>query len=60
MFDYNEIRNQVISSIEAEGNANASEYDIDAIIDALRDMDVESIDDIDPDTYWGIIARNAR
>lgn len=57
MFDYNEIRNQVITSIEAEGNASASEYDIDAIIDALRDMDVESIDEVEG--YWEIVAANA-
>lgn len=59
MFDYNEIRNQVITSIES-GDADASEYDIDAIMDELRDMDVQDLDDIDADEFWDIIARNAR
>jgi|GEM_PF-3470529 hypothetical protein len=59
MFDYNEIRNQVITSIES-GDADAFEYDIDAIMDELRDMDVQDLDDIDADEFWDIIARNAR
>lgn len=59
MFDYNEIRDQVITSIES-GDAGASEYDIDAIMDEFRDMDVQDLDDIDADEFWDIIARNAR
>ncbi len=59
MFDYNEIRNQVITSIES-GDASVSEYDIDAIMDELRDIDVHDLDGIDADEFWDIIARNAR
>lgn len=59
MFDYNEIRDQVITSIES-GDAGASEYDIDAIMDEFRDMGVQDLDDIDADEFWDIIARNAR
>ena len=60
MFDYNAIQKQVIDSIETSENNVVESYDLDAIMDELRDMDVQSIDDIDPDTYWDIIARNAR
>lgn len=60
MFDYNAIQQQVIDSIETDENNSAEGYDLDSIMDELRDMDVQSIDDIDPDTYWDIIARNAR
>ena len=60
MFDYNAIQQQVIDSIETDENNSAEGYDLDSIMDELRGMDVQSIDDIDPDTYWTIIARNAR
>lgn len=60
MFDYNDVKQQVIDSIETDENNSAEGYDLDSIMDELRYMDVQSIDDIDPDTYWDIIERNAR
>lgn len=60
MFDYNDVKQQVIDSIETDENNSAEGYDLDSIMDELRDMDVQSIDDIGPDTYWDIIERNAR
>ena len=60
MFDYNAIKQQVIDSIETSENNVVESYDLDSIMDELRDMDAQSIDGIDPDTYWDIIARNAR
>lgn len=59
MFDYNTIQQQVIDSIETSENNVVESYDLDSIMDELRDMDVQSIDDIDPDTYWTIIENNA-
>lgn len=59
MFDYATIKQQVIDSIETDERNSAKDYDIDAIMDELRDMDIDSIDDADADTYWDIIARNA-
>ena len=60
MFDYNDVKQQVIGSIETDENNSAEGYDLDSIMDELRDMGAQGIDDIDPDTYWDIIARNAR
>ena len=60
MFDYNDVKQQVIDSIETDENNSAEGYDLDSIMDELRDMGAQGIDDIDPDTYWDIIARNAR
>ena len=60
MFDYNDVKQQVIGSIETDENNSAEVYDLDSIMDELRDMGAQGIDDIDPDTYWDIIARNAR
>ena len=59
MFDYNTIQQQVIDSIETSENNVVESYDLDSIMDELRDIDVQSIDDIDPDTYWTIIENNA-
>lgn len=61
MFDYNAIKNDIIASIEDGGNACEGEYDIEAIIDRIRDIepDAQGIDDVDPDTYWNIVANNA-
>lgn len=53
MFDYSKIRAEIIESIEANGTADASEYDIYAIMDDLRDLNVGSIDEIDG--YWDIV-----
>ena len=60
MFDYNAIQQQVIDSIETDENNSSEGYDLDSIMDELRDMGAQGIDDIAPDTYWDIIARNAR
>lgn len=59
MFDYKKIKDQVIESIEATGSCDAEEFDIDGIVDALRDLEVVDIDDADIDDYWAIVARNA-
>ena len=59
MFDYNTIKQQVIDSIETDENNSVENYDLDNIMDELRNMDVQSIDDIDPDTYWTIVENNA-
>ena len=59
MFDYNTIQQQVIDSIETSENNIVESYDLDSIMDELRNMDVQSIDDIDPDTYWTIVENNA-
>lgn len=53
-------RAHITASIEGSGAALASDYDIDAILADLRDH-VDgglNIDDIDPDTFWGIVARH--
>lgn len=59
MFDYNTIQQQVIDSIETSENNVVESYDLDSIMDEMRDMDVQGIDDIDPDTYWTIVENNA-
>lgn len=56
MFDYNKVKYEVLQSIGAD---EADDFDIDAIMDELHNMNVESIEDVDGDEYWGIIARNA-
>lgn len=57
MFDYNDVKDQLIINIESNGTASADEFDIDAIMDELRDMSHEGIE-VDTDSYWDIIARN--
>lgn len=49
MFDYNEIENQVIEYITANGAAEPEEFDIESIMDELRDMGIASIDEVDID-----------
>lgn len=58
MFDYSKIQQQVIESIEGSGCANANDFDLDSIMDELRDRGIESIEDIDSDEFWAIVADN--
>ena len=59
MFDYSKIKDQLTIVIEDGTPDRTEDYDIDAIMDELRDMDVQDLDDIDADEFWDIIARNA-
>lgn len=60
MFDYRDIKDQVILSLDDE-----ADFDVDGIMDDLRahshslDEEISSIDDVDPDVYWDIVAKNA-
>lgn len=53
---YANVRSEVIDYL----GEWAAEYDIDAIMDAIRDEnpDASTIDDVDPDTFTGIIESN--
>lgn len=58
MFDYNAIQQQVIDSIEGSGAVTADDFDIDEIMYELRDRGIESLDDLDADEFWSIVAAN--
>lgn len=49
MFDYETVKQQVTDYI-TNGAAEVEDYDVDGIMDLLRDMDVASIDDVDMGT----------
>lgn len=53
---YANVRSEVIDYL----GEWAAEYDIDAIMDAIRDEnpDASTIDDVDPDTFTDIIESN--
>lgn len=53
MFDYSEIKNQLTDYI-TNGDAYIEDYDVDAIMDELRDMDVQSIGDVDIDELLSV------
>ena len=56
MFDYTTIQNQIIDYL----GERVTEYDIDSIIEEIRDIepDVQGIDDIEQDDFIDIIMRH--
>lgn len=46
MFDYKSIKQQLTDYIE-NGSSEVDDYDIDGIMDLLRDMDVQNIEEVD-------------
>lgn len=54
MFDYRKIEREVIDYLSGWDNG----FDIDGIISDLRDMDIVSIDEIDPDEFTEILQCN--
>lgn len=55
MFDYRKIEQQV----KDYAGEFVEDFDLEGIMDELRDMDVESIDDVDPDEFNEILERHA-
>jgi hypothetical protein len=52
---------EIVAPIEASGDATRDEYDIDAIADAvLGDHETGYAITVDTDTFWSIVAANAR
>ena len=48
------------AAIEASGVATIDEYDTDAILDECYDeVGSWDIEQVEPDTFWGIVAENA-
>ncbi len=60
MFDYRNIEREVKDWIAYQPEEFADDFDVDGIMDELRDIEPEisSIDDIDPDDWMDIIARH--
>jgi antitoxin (DNA-binding transcriptional repressor) of toxin-antitoxin stability system len=55
------IEAEIIIPIEASGGATRDEYDIEAIAEAvLGDHDTGYACTVDTDTFWSIVAANAR
>lgn len=56
MFDYRKIQDEVLTYLDDF----AGSFDVDGIMDELRaiEPDVQSLDDVDPDTWLDIIQRH--
>ena len=55
------IQEQITTAIEANGQdvAKASEFDLEAIADAIYDVTGGSdADQLDPEVFWAIVAEN--
>lgn len=54
MFDYSFIKDQILDAVYGY----ESDFDIDGIIDELRDMGVRDVDDIDTDEWHDLLMRH--